>query len=673
MSLLKTTPVAVGADGGAVKPVKKLKDNDRVVKHILTALALVSVAIIVFIIAFTLYNSWDAITEIGLLDFIFGTSWVPGQEKYGAAALIIGTILVTIGSMVICIPLGIAAAIFLSEIASSKVRNMLKPVIEVFAGIPSVIFGFIGIMVFVPLLVDLFPDQASGSCWLAASFVLGIMALPTVMSVSDDALKAVPQSYREASLAMGATKWETIRKVVFPAALSGVSAAIILGIGRAMGETMAVIMVAGNSAIIPDPFYDIFSTIRTITASIALEMPDIEIGSVHYSSLFLLALILMVFVVAINLLARYVIDSNKRKMGIAPSRKKLFDINRYIPESASSSWNVHRPAMFKLVIVIVFFVFISLMLSLFTEMGVAVVCSAVIMAAYLGITHFTNRRSNPLLVEKTSFIGLLAAVVVILAILVFMIYYIVVNGAPAITWEFLTEAPSRGGREGGIAPAIMGTIELIIGTAVIALPLGIVAGIWLAMYSTAGKLTSLVRHAIDALNGTPSIVFGLFGMAVFVVMIGWGFSLLGGCLTLAFMILPVIIRTTEEAVKAVPHDLLEASMAMGASKWQSIYKVILPSAMGGVMTGSILGLGRAAGETAPIMFTATTAFVATTEFNGVLEPVMALPYHLYYLAMEVPNSTGAQFGTALILLLIVLVMFGLASLVRWKFSKNLKW
>ena len=673
MSLLKTTPVAVGADGGAVKPVKKLKDNDRVVKHILTALALVSVAIIVFIIAFTLYNSWDAITEIGLLDFIFGTSWVPGQEKYGAAALIIGTILVTIGSMVICIPLGIAAAIFLSEIASSKVRNMLKPVIEVFAGIPSVIFGFIGIMVFVPLLVDLFPDQASGSCWLAASFVLGIMALPTVMSVSDDALKAVPQSYREASLAMGATKWETIRKVVFPAALSGVSAAIILGIGRAMGETMAVIMVAGNSAIIPDPFYDIFSTIRTITASIALEMPDIEIGSVHYSSLFLLALILMVFVVAINLLARYVIDSNKRKMGIAPSRKKLFDINRYIPESASSSWNVHRPAMFKLVIVIVFFVFISLMLSLFTEMGVAVVCSAVIMAAYLGITHFTNRRSNPLLVEKTSFIGLLAAVVVILAILVFMIYYIVVNGAPAITWEFLTEAPSRGGREGGIAPAIMGTIELIIGTAVIALPLGIVAGIWLAMYSTAGKLTSLVRHAIDALNGTPSIVFGLFGMAVFVVMIGWGFSLLGGCLTLAFMILPVIIRTTEEAVKAVPHDLLEASMAMGASKWQSIYKVILPAAMGGVMTGSILGLGRAAGETAPIMFTATTAFVATTEFNGVLEPVMALPYHLYYLAMEVPNSTGAQFGTALILLLIVLVMFGLASLVRWKFSKNLKW
>ena len=672
MSFLKTTPVAVG-DNGAERPVKKLKDNDRVVKHILTALALVSVAIIFFIIVFILYNSWDAISEIGILDFIFGTTWLPGSEQYGAAALIIGTILVTIGSMVICIPLGVAAAIFLSEIASNRVRNILKPICEVFAGIPSVIFGFVGIMVFVPLLVDLFPNQASGSCWLAASFVLGIMALPTVMSVSDDALKAVPQSYREASLAMGATKWETIRKVVFPAAISGVSAAIILGIGRAMGETMAVIMVAGNSAVIPDPFYNIFSTIRTITASIALEMPDIEVGSVHYSSLFLLALILMVFVVAINLLARYVIDSNKRKMGIGVKKKKLFDIHRYIPENSFTFWDVHKSMIFKAVIMVVFFVFIALMLSLFVDMTIAVVCSAIIMAAYIGITYLTSKRSNPLIVEKTSFVGLVAAIVIILAILVYMIYYIVVNGVPAISWDFLTEAPSRGGREGGIAPAILGTIELIIGTAIIALPLGIIAGVWLALYSATGKVTTLVRHAIDALNGTPSIVFGLFGMAVFVVMFGWGFSLLGGCLTLAFMILPVIIRTTEEAVRAVPHDLLEASMAMGASKWQSIVKVILPAAMGGIMTGSILGLGRAAGETAPIMFTATTAFVATTEFHGLLDPVMALPYHLYYLAMEVPNSTEAQFGTALVLLVMVLIMFGFASLIRWKYSKNLKW
>ncbi len=671
MSLLKTTPVAVG-DDGAAKPVKVRKDSDRVVKHILTALALVSVAIIFFIIVFILYNSWDAISEIGILDFVFGTTWVPSQGSYGAAALIVGTILVTAGAMVIAIPLGVAAAIFLSEIASERTRNILKPICEIFAGIPSVIFGFVGIMVFVPLLTDLFPAQASGSCWLAASFILGIMALPTIMSVSDDALKAVPQSYREASLAMGATKWETIRKVVFPAALSGVSAAIILGVGRALGETMAVIMVAGNTAIIPDPFYNIFSTIRTITASIALEMPDIVIGSTHYSALFFLALILMIFVVAINLLARHIIESSKRKMGI-DGKKSRFDLSRYVSDNIREFWDVNKTKVFKLVIVLVFFVFIALMLSLFTSMAIAVACSAVIMIAYVALTSITSKRSNPRVIEKASFVGLTASVVIILAILVFIIYYIVVNGLPAISWEFLTEPPRRGGMAGGIAPAIMGTLELIIGTAIIALPLGIVTGVWLALYSAKGKVTSLVRHAIDALNGTPSIVFGLFGMAVFVVMAGWGFSLIAGCLTLAFMILPVIIRTTEEAVKAVPHDLLEASMAMGASKWQSIYKVILPASMGGIMTGSILGLGRAAGETAPIMFTAITAFVATNGFNGIFEPVMALPYHLYYLAMEVPNSTEAQFGTALVLLVMVLIMFGLASLIRYRYSKNLKW
>ena len=321
MSLRTTTPAADAQGAQPVRAAKVPKDSDGVVKLILTALALVSVAAVFFIIIFILYNSWDAIAKVGVLDFVLGTIWSPATEKFGAAAIILGTILVTLGSMVICIPLGIASAIFLSEIASERVRNILKPICEIFAGIPSVIYGFIGMMVLVPLIMDIFPNNASGPCWLAASVVLGIMALPTVMSVSDDALKAVPRSYREASLAMGATKWETIRKVVLPAAISGVSAAIILGIGRALGETMAVIMVAGNAAVVPEPFYNIFSLIRTMTASIALEMPDVVIGSVHYSALFFLALILMLFVVAINLFARWIINSNKRKMGIDDGRK----------------------------------------------------------------------------------------------------------------------------------------------------------------------------------------------------------------------------------------------------------------------------------------------------------------------------------------------------------------
>ena len=672
MSLKTATPVGAETDLPSGKPVRKVRrDNDGVVKLILTALALVSVAVVFFIIAFILYNSWDAISQVGIVDFVFGTVWSPSTERYGAAAIILGTILVTAGSMAVCIPLGISAAIFLSEIASERTRNILKPVCEIFAGIPSVIFGFIGMTVLVPLIMELFPDNASGSCWLAASLLLGIMALPTVMSVSDDALKAVPMSYREASLAMGATKWETIRSVVLPAAISGVSAAVILGIGRALGETMAVIMVAGNGAVIPEPFYNIFSIIRTMTASIALEMPDVVIGSVHYSALFFLALILMIFVVAINLLARSVINANRRKMGLDGGRRSR--LAGLVPESVGGFVTANKAVLTRIAATAIMVVLVTMILSLFVGGVKAFVVSAAIAVAYIVAGRLVSRRSNPMIVQKAMFAAMTAVVAVILLILGYIIFDIVSNGLPALSIDFLTEAPSRGGKAGGIAPALIGTIELIAGTAAIALPLGIVAGVWLAMYASDGKVPSLVRNAIDALNGTPSIVFGLFGMAVFVVAAGWGYSLIGGCITLAFMILPVIIRTTEEAVRAVPRDLLEASMAMGASKWQSIVKVILPASMGGIMTGSILGLGRAAGETAPIMLTATVAISTTVGVSGLFEPVMALPYHLYYLAMEVPNSTEAQYGTALVLLILVLVMFGLASLIRYRYSKNLRW
>lgn len=221
-------------------------------------------------------------------------------------------------------------------------------------------------------------------------------------------------------------------------------------------------------------------------------------------------------------------------------------------------------------------------------------------------------------------------------------------------------------------PAIVGTLELVLGTAAIALPLGIFTGVYLSEYAKDTRATRTLREAIDILNGTPSIVFGLFGLSFFVIYLGFGYSIIAGWFALAFMILPVIIRTTEEAVRTVPKELREASRALGATKWRTTVKVVLPAAISGITTGSILAIGRAAGETAPIMFTAVVAFqphLATTIF----EPVMALPYHLYYLAAEVPGATDVQFGCATVLLLIVLVMFGTASLIRNHYNKKVKW
>jgi phosphate transport system permease protein len=216
--------------------------------------------------------------------------------------------------MVFAIPVGVGSAIFMSEVAPEKVRNILRPVIELFAGVPSVVFGFFGLMVIVPALADLFPDQTpTGFSWLAASILLGFMALPTIISVSQDALEAVPRSYREASLAMGSTRWETTSKIVVPAAMSGILSAIILGIGRAIGETMAVMMVTGNATLVPEPLWNVFSFVRTITSTLALEMPEVVVGSTHYSALFLLGLILMIVTLCISLVAKHAVKAMVKK------------------------------------------------------------------------------------------------------------------------------------------------------------------------------------------------------------------------------------------------------------------------------------------------------------------------------------------------------------------------
>jgi phosphate transport system permease protein len=271
--------------------------------------------------------------------------------------------------------------------------------------------------------------------------------------------------------------------------------------------------------------------------------------------------------------------------------------------------------------------------------------------------------------------ALFAVIVSVVLVLAWLIATIVIKGAPALTWEFLTEFPRSAGREGGIYPAIIGTLKLVAGTLLIAFPLGIFTGIYLAEYSKNTPLTKLIREAIDILNGTPSIVFGIFGMAALVIFMGWGFSLIAGCVTLSFMILPMIVRTTEENVRAVPQELREAAFAMGATKWQTTMGVVIPAAFGGVITGVILSIGRAAGESAPIMITAAVGFQTMASYsNDLFQPVMALPYHLYYVTKVLPGaSEQLMYGTALVLLLVVLSMFLLASVLRYRYNKKVKW
>ncbi len=276
--------------------------------------------------------------------------------------------------------------------------------------------------------------------------------------------------------------------------------------------------------------------------------------------------------------------------------------------------------------------------------------------------------------ERIAFAFLTLAALTVAGFVLFILYYIVSNGYNAISIEFLTEMPRKMMTEGGIYPAIVGTIYLIIGSMLVALPMGILAAIYLTEYAGQNRTTWAIEMAINNLAGTPSVVFGLFGLAMFVKYLGFGPSLLSASLTLGLLIIPVIIRSSEEALLAVPPEYREASLALGISKWQTIRHVVLPASIPGIVTGSILSIGRVAGETAPILLTGAAYFLPRLP-DSVYSQFMALPYHLFVLATagtNIAQTRPLQYGTALVLLMIVLAVNFVAVLVRRYYRQKLK-
>jgi phosphate transport system permease protein len=254
-----------------------------------------------------------------------------------------------------------------------------------------------------------------------------------------------------------------------------------------------------------------------------------------------------------------------------------------------------------------------------------------------------------------------------------VVIYILFLGAPAINWEFVTGFPREGMRAGGIWPAIVGTLYLTLGTAIFAVPLGIGAAIYLSEYASDNRTTQLIRIAIINLAGIPSVVYGLFGLGLFVLFLQFGTSILAGSLTLSIMTLPVIISTTEEALRAVPQSFRTVSISLGATQWQTIRRIVLPQALPGMLTGVILGLERAAGETAPILFTVAAFFLPRLP-SSPLDATMALPYHLFVISTQVPGMPiKIQYGTALVLLAFVLSMNFIATTIRSRARRKRQW
>jgi len=289
-----------------------------------------------------------------------------------------------------------------------------------------------------------------------------------------------------------------------------------------------------------------------------------------------------------------------------------------------------------------------------------------------GINHKEGVQFRRRFIQSGMFSLFRIAAVINGAALLVVVYFLVARGWRAINWTFLSQPPMDSMTKGGILPCIIGTLCLSIGAIVVALPIGVASAIYLNEYARPGRIVRIIRLGINNLAGVPSVVFGLFGLAFFVVYLEMGVSILAGSLTLGVMTLPVIIGSTEEALRAVPDTYREASLGLGATKWQTIQRVVLPAALPGILTGTILGLSRAAGETAPIMFTAAVFFTPSLP-TSIFDEIMALPYHIYVLATagtEIEATRPLQYGTALVLIVLVLGLNLIAIIYRSRLRKK---
>ena len=445
----------------------------------------------------------------------------------------------------------------------------------------------------IPLFSGISPT-ADGSGLLVTSLVLGIMILPTVVALSKTSLDAVPQSYYEGARALGATHEQAVFRTVVPAAKSGITASIILGVGRAIGETMAVIMIAGNSPEYPG---GLFGSFRTLTANIVLEMG--YAGEVQMGALLSTGVVLLVFIAIINLLFGLVM-SEKRKQKNKVRTSKIEIKQDFSKAGKYISW---------------------------------------------------------------------ATAVFVAIVLVLILGFIFIKGIPHIKWDFLFSNYSYGG-EPSIGPAIVATLMLIVISIVISVPLGIATAVYLNEYTQKGsRLVRLVRSAIDVLSGIPSIVYGLFGSLTFVVWFGNATSILAGGFTISIMLLPVVVRSTEESLKTVPDSFREGSLALGAGKVRTIFKVVLPSALPGIFSAVILAVGRVVSETAPLVWTMGSVIQPMPE--GFLSGGASLAVALYALASEYKYMNQA-YATACVLMAIVLILNTVADIISSRLQKKLQ-
>lgn len=609
----------------------------------LTRAAGIGILVLVATLVVVLFgDAWPALSHADEYHLFTSRHWVPkppegGTPTFGVLAFVWGTAITSLIAMAIAVPLGVASAAYMSEIAGPTVRKVGAFLIELLAAIPSVVYGFWGLFFLAPVVQRLFNllggPNTGGNGILSAGIILAIMILPYITAITYDVCQAVPRSQREGSLALGATRWQTIWHVVLPYARPGIVAASFLALGRALGETMAVTMLVGNLAEIQ---LSPFALGDSIASRIANQLNEAD-SKEFRAALVALALVLFVVTAAFNIAARWMLARLSRG-----PRAKL----------------EHKPRH-----------------EIKTDAG-KVLETAV---------HFPAVRSHSLLWNKVM-TGVLAASLLATVIPLFLILgYITVRGASSVEQSLFTERaraamtntqfeayqkwevtgrdeeyPRDGGRpvlRGGLGHAMVGSVLIVGAATLMAVPFGLMAAIYLAE-ARRSRLANAIRFVTELLGGVPSIVIGIFAYSCFVYPFWYpdrfGFNGWAGAFALAVMMIPIIVRSAEESMKLVPDTIRQASYALGATRMQTTLRIVLPASMSAIVTGIFLAIGRIAGETAPLLLTAGQYSYWRFRLS---DQTPFLPGYIYeYSRSPYADWRDQAWGAAVVLLTVVMLL-----------------
>lgn len=575
--------------------------KENIAKVIFIAFAAFSILAVFGIVFYILYASIPAFKEIGFFHFIFGSEWSASHGIFGILPMIVTSLVLTLLSVIIGCVLAIFTAVFIVYYCPKALKKIYVQIINLLAGIPSLIYGYFGMILLKPNLENAF-GVGSGSGLLLSTIVLSIMILPTVTSLVRNSLESVPQHYYEGALALGCTKNQAVFRVLLPAARNGIIAAVILGIGRAVGETMAVQLLLGNSVNYPTGF---FLPIRSLTSNIVLEFGYSQ--GLHRQALIATGFILLLFILIINL-CLWAVKKNDAVAG-----------NSFFTRKFREGQDVSK--------------------------------------------QFEYRKSGS--IQDVLWITSYVVAAVVAVVLIAIVAFVFIKGVPHLTPDLLF-GKSRNSNW-TLGPAFATTGMLIIMALLFALPFGIGAAIYLNEYAKKGnKLVKVIRLFIDTLAGIPSIIFGLFGAIFFGEILGMNYSIMNGSLTLALIILPTVIRSTEQSLSEVPDSMREASYALGAGKLRTIFLVVLPQATQGIITSIILSIGRIVGESAALIYTAGMIGLMPTGYSsmGSSFAVMMYKFMSEGLEMEKAYATGA------VLMIFVIILNVLVTLTERLFARD---